>query len=266
MVKVLFTIFIAYVFLICIVFVMQRKMQYFPDTNHPGTPAQNGILKMQEIKVKTEDGLELLAWFAPPEELSGKIVIFYHGNAGNIAERAYKAKNFIGTGYGVFFCEYRGYGGNPGFPNEVGIYDDARSSLKWLKKEGYEEDQWILFGESIGSGPAVQMAKEFKGIRHLVLEGGFSSAIDVANSVYPWLPVSLLMLDKYDNTSKIKDVKASLLMLHGEMDPVVDLKFGKKLFEAANHPKEFVTLKQANHVDLFDHGADKIIIEWLRRN
>ncbi len=265
MARILFTVLIAYLFVVAVVYMAQRKLQYYPDTNYPGSPSLNNVPKMQEIKVKTEDGLELLAWFAAPEDSNGKVVVIYHGNAGNMGERAYKARKFINSGYGVYFCEYRGYGGNEGFLTEHGVYNDARSAIKWLKKEGYDASQFILYGESLGSGPAVQMAKEFKA-PYLILEGGFSSAVDVAKGVYPWLPVGMMMLDRYDNISKIKDIKTSLLMVHGEGDPVVDISYGKKLFDAANHPKEFVTLKTDSHVDLFDYGADKVIIEWLDRN
>jgi fermentation-respiration switch protein FrsA (DUF1100 family) len=242
----------------------QRYIQYFPGTQPPGAPSAQGLPEMREIAAKTEDGLALTAWFAPPKQPGGRIVIFYHGNAGNIADRAVKARYFIEKGFGVYFCEYRGYGGNAGAPSEEGFYSDARSALRWLEAAGYTPAQFVLYGESIGTGVAVQMALETQP-RALILEAPFSSAVAVAEKRYFFLPVALMMKDKYDSISKISRVKSSLLIIHGDEDGVIPLPLAQDLFRAANHPKEFITINGGHHNDLYDHHAGHVITEWLEK-
>lgn len=252
----------GYLGLIVLVYFGQRFLQYYPNRSYPGKPANYGVAEMQEIKARTEDGLELLAWFVPPKNKDGKIIVFYHGNAGHIGHRGFKMRQYIDAGYGVYLCEYRGYGGNPGSPDERGLYQDARAGLKWLDENGYTPAQWIIYGESLGSGPAVQMAQEFQP-KILILESVFSSAVDVGKKVYFWLPVDLLLKDRYDNISKIKSIRSSLLMLHGDEDEVIPYALGKKLYDAANDPKQLVTIERGNHNDLYEHHAGHIILEWL---
>lgn len=262
LVRILLMLAISYLCLVVAVYFGQRYLQYFPNRAYPGKPADNDAADMRELRVKTEDGLELLAWFAPPKKKDGKIIVFYHGNAGHIAGRVQKVREFINAGYGVYLCEYRGFGGNRGSINETGLYADARSALKWLDANGYTPAQWVVYGESIGSGPAVQMALEFQ-LKTLIIEGGFSSAVDVAKSRYFWLPADYMLQDRFDNLAKIKAVTASLLMVHGDEDAVVHYSFGQKLYAAASHPKQFVTIEGGHHNDLYEHHAAHIILEWL---
>jgi len=262
MVKILLSIILAYLGTVAVIYAVQRHLQYHPDRHPPGKPAEHGAVEMRELRVRTEDGLELLAWFAPPKHNGGKTIIFYHGNTGDIGSRVEKIRHFLDAGYGVYLCEYRGFAGNPGRISEDGFYQDARAALNWLAKHGYAPSTWVIYGESIGSGPAVQMAMEYKA-KYLILDGGFSNAYDVAEGKYFWLPVSYLLKDKYDNISKIKNVHASLLMLHGDHDQVVPYPLGKKLFDAAHEPKKFVTVKGGHHSDLYDFGVARTILAWL---
>ena len=262
MVRILFYAVIAYVVLVIAVYFLQRHMQYFPNKSDPGSPEKNGLPGMKVVRTTTEDGLSLLAWFMPPADKNGKILVFYHGNAGHIGHRAVKARYFIERGYGVFFAEYRGFGGNPGSPTEEGLYKDARAALKWLEAQGYLTRQIILYGESIGSGVAVQIAKEIQP-DILILEAPFSSALDVAKRTHFWLPVDWMMKDRYDSLSKIPDVKSQLLIVHGDEDNVIPIHLAKKLFEAANHPKEFITINGGGHSDLYDHHVGHVIRDWL---
>lgn len=260
--RILFFLILSYAFIAVMAYFGQRYLQYFPNRSYPGKPADNDAGNMQELWVKTEDGLSLLAWFAPPREQDGKVIVLYHGNAGHIGHRAAKMQQFIRKGYGVYLCEYRGYGGNPGSISEDGLHKDARSALKWLDSHGYPPSQWIIYGESLGSGPAVQMAAEFQP-KILVLEAAFSSALDVARVAYPWLPVDYLMKDRFDNMSKIKSVRASLMMIHGDEDTVIPPPLAQKLYDAANHPKELAMIDGGRHNDLYEHHAGSIIMDWL---
>jgi uncharacterized protein len=260
--KLIVVIVLGYLGLIAVMYLAQRRLQYFPDKNPPGKPADVGLKDMQTVTVTTVDDLELVAWFATPNHKTGKIVIIYHGNAGNIANRAIKAAHFMERGYGVFMCEYRGYGGNPGKPTEEGFYIDARAAIKWLEDKGYTTGQFVIYGESIGTGVAVQMATEIHP-RQLILEAPFSSATDVAKRSYGFIPVEKLILDRFDSIAKISMIKTSLFIIHGDEDAVIPIDLSKKLFEFANHPKEFITIERGGHSDLYSHHAGHVIGDWL---
>ncbi|TAL40307.1 MAG: alpha/beta hydrolase [Alphaproteobacteria bacterium] len=251
-----------YALVVVFVYFYQRNLQYFPDRSKPGTPKANDVPEMSIINIKTADGLDLVAWFAPPRQKGGKIVVLFHGNAGNLAGRAIKARYFIDRGYGCLLCEYRGFGGNPGRPTEQGLYHDARGALKWLEDNGYIPAQLVIYGESIGTGVAVQVASEIQP-RQLILEAPFASAVEIAKRSYPILPVDWMMHDRYDSIGKIGKVHCSLLIVHGDEDPVIPIDSGKRLFDAANHPKEFCAITGGGHSDLYDHHAGHIISDWL---
>jgi hypothetical protein len=262
MFRLLFAAFAGYLLIMAVMYLFQRQLEYSPDTHPPGSPQNSNVPEMREVTATTEDGLKLVAWFAAPKIKGGKIVVLYHGNAGNISGRAIKARAFLERGYGVYMCEYRGFGGNSGFPSEQGFYKDARSALKWLEAQGYSPSQFVIYGESIGSGAAVQMALEIQP-KSLILEAPLSSAIDVARMRYPWLPVDLLLKDRFENAAKIDKIHASLLIVHGDEDTVVPIILSQKLFNLAHHPKEYVTVNGGAHSDLYDHHAGHIITQWL---
>ena len=131
---------------------------------------------------------------------------------------------------------YRGFSGNEGKPSETGLYDDARSTLDWLKKQGVREDNIILYGESLGTGVSVEVAqnKKFAGI---ILESPFTSMVDAGKFYYFYLPVSLLLKDRYETVKKLKNIKIPILVMHGKKDKIVPFHMGQKVFEIANEPK-----------------------------
>lgn len=262
--RLIFQLFIVYAVVVLLVYLNQRNMQYFPARIHPGSPKENNVPEMKEVFLETEDGLKLLAWFAPPKHKNGKIVVYYHGNAGHIGYRAGKARYFIENGYGILLVEYRGFAKNPGKPSEKGFYKDGLAALKWLEAQDYTPAQFVFYGESIGSGVAVQMARDVQP-RYLILEAPFTSAADVAKGTYFFLPVDLLMKDRYDNIDKIPEITSSLLIVHGDEDEVISQKLGKKLYDKANHPKEFISINGGHHADLYEHHAGHVIIDWLNK-
>ena len=251
-----------YAALVVFVFFYQRRLQYHPDRNDPGAPKDSNVPEMAVIRLITADKLDIYAWFAPPKNRNGKVVVLFHGNAGNLAGRGIKARYFLDRGYGVLLSEYRGFGGNPGTPTEQGLYKDGRAALKWLEDKGYTSGQFVLYGESIGTGVAVQLAREFQP-PYLILEAPFSSAVEIGKRSYPFLPVDYMMHDKYESILKIGQVKTSLLIVHGDEDPTIPIESGKKLFEASNHPKEFCSIAGGHHSDLYEHHAGHIVVDWL---
>ena len=247
-----------YALLCAVMYFAQRTMIYFPDKSKP--PLIEGA---ELVDVISSDGQKIQSWFIQGEDTNKPAIIYYHGNAGNFSHRIHKAIHYIQAGYSVLLAEYRGYGGNDGQTTEQGIYKDARAQLSWLIKEkGYSEDQIIIYGESIGSGPAIQMATEYEA-KALVLETPFSSLEELASRLYFLLPVKLLLKDKYLNINKIKDVNYPVFMVHGDMDSTIPIASAKRLFDKANEPKKFVEIKGGNHNDLYSFHAYKNVLEFL---
>lgn len=239
----------------------QRGMIFFPDQSLPDA-ARFG---MELATTKTDDGLVLNGWYRPPVNPSGLTILLFHGNGGNIAMRDFKARVFTDAGYGVLLAEYRGYGGNPGEASEEGFFRDGQAWLSWLATMQYGFEKIVVYGESIGSGTAVFTAAQSpRPVRALILETPFTSLVDVAQRSMPFVPVGLLLKDRFDNTGRIKNISVPLLVLHGTADSTVPYDLGLRLYEAANDPKRMETFPGGEHNDLYDHGAGEKIVSFLR--
>lgn len=243
----------------------QRYVEYVAVSPYPGTPKQNGVGEMSIVTVRTPDNLSLIGWFAGPKKPNGKIVVLFHGQGIHIGYNAFKARYFLDAGYGIFMAEYRGFAGNPGSPTEEGLYNDGRGVMQWLKDQHYPPSQVVVYGESLGTGVAVEIAAEFP-VAGLILEAPYSSAVEIGEMRYPFFPISFLMKDHLDSLSKIGRVKAPLLVVHGSEDTIIPIKYSRKLFDAANEPKQFITMQGIGHPpELYQHGAGKMMIGWLNK-
>lgn len=260
--SVLVNVALVYLGLLALLYFSQNGLIYYPDQRAPFSPAAYGVPEVSLVQYETPDGLELIGWYAPPPVAGGPVVVFFHGNAAHIGVRADKARAFIDRKFGVFMPEYRGYGGNPGTPGEDALYTDARGALKWLEAQGIGKNQVVLYGESIGSGVAVHMAAEYPAAA-LLLEAPFSSLVDVGQSKFWWVPVGLLLKDRYDNQSKIAAFNGPVMVVHGGKDRVVPQKFGVKLYKAATEPKNFLDVPLAGHNDVFYPGVADAMIAFL---
>ena len=243
---------------------VQEFSLYAPDTSNPGTPQDQGLPDMKAIKARTAGGLEMEAWFQPPKENNGKVIIFFPGNAETLPSEAYMAQFFLPHGYGRYLCAYPGYGLNPGKPSEESLYENARAGFRWLEEQGYKPEDIIIFGESLGAGVAIQMALEFPA-KIMVLASSFTDIPEVLESRHMDLPRSVMEKERYDNLSKIKRVKARILIVHGELDTLIPIAIARKLFDAANEPKEFMMIKGSDHNELFLHDAGNLMVNWLDR-
>ena len=254
----------GYAALVGLMYSCQRSFLYYPG-GEPPPPAGAGVPEMAALTVRTADGLDLTGWYAPPAAPEGAVIVLFQGNAGNIADRAFKARPFLDAGYGVLLAGYRGYGGNPGRPSEEGLYDDARAALAYLRRAGIEAGRIVLYGESLGTGIAVRMASETR-VGALVLEAPYTSMADVAQTHYPFLPARILTRDRFESAARIADVGVPLLVLHGERDTVVPARLGRELLAAAREPKEGVFVAEAGHNDLYAFGAAEVVLVFLRRH
>lgn len=256
--------FFTYCVLAAMVFVTQRDMLYYP--NNPGAsplPAPQTVgLDMETVSVLTDDGLALQAWFAPPKKHDGPVVVIFHGNAYSIIYRAPMAAAMMKRGYGVYLCEYRGFGGNPGSLSEEGLYKDARAGIRWLEGKGYKKEQMVYYGESLGTGVAIETVAHIKP-KLMVLQSPYTNVADVARPHFWFLPISLLLKDKYDSIRKIGQLRVPILFIHGEEDTMIPIKLARKLYDAAPGPKEFLAIPKAGHNDLYDYGVGDRIAEWI---
>tara|TARA_A100001037_G_scaffold285665_1_gene293232 strand:- start:7903 stop:8718 length:816 start_codon:yes stop_codon:yes gene_type:complete len=256
----------AYALFVAAMYLLQRSIMYFPARSL-STLAQAGVPDMDVVTLSTADGLELKAWYKAPVVTDGvarPTIVYFHGNGGGIAIRGGRIRPYLDKGFGALLVEYRGYSGNPGDPTEQGLYEDGRASLAFVKDRGIALDRVVLLGESLGSGIAVQLATEFE-VGAMVLEAPFSSAVDVAADAYWFLPVRWLLKDRYDSISKISRIHSPLFIVHGERDRIVPIRLGRRLFAAANDPKEAAYLPKAGHNDLPVHGSIQLVIEFLER-
>ena len=157
---------------------------------------------------------------------------------------------------------WRGFSGNNGKPTEKGLYDDGKSAIDWLAKKGVREKDIILYGESLGTGVATHLAqnKNFAGI---ILETPFTSMIDAAKKFYPYIPVNLLLKDKFENKKKIKNINSPILVMHGEADQIVPFLMGKKIYEIANEPKYSYFTKYDNHMMEYDENLITALKSFL---
>lgn len=253
----------TYALIVAALYVGQRRLLYLPDRTRTD-PAEAGAPDMREVTIETSDGLSLLAWYRAAQN-GHETLVFFHGNAGGLASRADKIRPYLDAGYGVLLPAYRGYSGNPGTPDEEGLYRDGRAALAYLTGNGVAAGDIVLHGESLGTGIAVQMAIE-QPIAALILEAPFTSMPAAAQHHYFWLPAKWLVRDRYDNLGKIDRVNAPLLIVHGEADRVVPTEMGRRLYEAANEPKQVRILAGAGHVDGNDFGLADETLSFLARH
>lgn len=247
-----------YTLSVVVLFTMQRSMIYFPDKSRP-TPVKGAVI----AKVITQDQLLLESWYFPATIPGKQVIVFFHGNAGNYGARIFKAQYYLNEGYGVLLAEYRGYGGNPGSISEQGLYLDGRAYIDWLiNKKSVQIEDIVLYGESLGTGIAVQMATEYD-VAGVSLEVPFSSLVDVASNQYPFAPVKYLLKDRFMSIDKIAKINAPLLILHGHKDKVIPFKFARKLFNKAVEPKKITEFPKGGHNDLYDFNAHTHVLGFL---
>lgn len=249
-----------YLAVVLAVFLGQRRLMYFPERERT-PPEAAGLQGVEERLLQAPDGARLVAWWVPPKP-GQPTLLYFHGNAGSLVFRADWVRRCQQRGRGILMLSYRGYAGSTGSPSEAANVADARLAYRTLTAAGITPADIILYGESLGSGVAVQLAVEAP-IGGLVLEAPYTSTVEIGAAVYPLLPVRLLMLDRYDSLSRIDRVQAPLLIIHGERDEVIPLAHGRRLFAAAPEPKHMVTFPAAGHSDHHAHGSMDAVDAWI---
>ena len=216
----------AWALLVLVLFLLQRQILFVPDTARP-VPGLGPPPAMTRVQAITADGLTLEGWWHPPPD-GGLTILYFHGNAGHVGTREVKAQRLIARGYGILLAGYRGYGGNPGRPSEVGLISDGRGWLAAIETLGVGHRSMILYGESLGSGVVAALAQDHP-VAGVVLEAPYTSIADVAAARYWYVPVRQLLLDRFDTQARVPDVQAPVLIVHGTEDTVIPVEHGARV-------------------------------------
>jgi len=235
---------LIYLTITFILYYSQRSLLYHPsENNYSGDKL---IVPIDKIKILTDDNIELIAWHHKKKG-NYKTILFLHGNAGSLENRIHKINHFNDMDVNFLIVAWRGFSGNKGKPTENGLYIDAKSAVKWLKNKGVNEEDIIIYGESLGTGVGTEIAqnKNFAGI---ILESPFTSMVDAGADKYPIFPIRFLLKDKYESDKKIKNIKSPILIMHGEVDKIVPFWMGKKMYDLAEEPKYYYFSKYDDHM------------------
>ncbi len=234
--------------LLSLLWSQQRRLIYFPAPG-PVPSAASASPVGRDVELVTDDGIRLGAWFFPVSSAPGPVVLVCNGNAGDRSARAALALAFNSIGLSALLFDYRGYGGNPGRPSEDGLAADARAARAWLGRQPeVDPERIVYFGESLGAAVALGLALQ-QPPAALVLRSPFTSLADVGAEHYPWLPVRLLLMDRYPSLERIGSLAAPLLVIAGDRDGIVPAELSRRLFDAAPEPKRYVLIPGAGHND-----------------
>ena len=249
-----------YIFFGFLLFVFQRKI-IFNKSGKPKDPEYYNLGKTKEIFIKTIDKISLLAWFHEGNK-NMPILVYFHGNSFDIGERAYRIKRYNDAGFSTLLVSWRGFSGNDGNPTEENLYLDGNATIDWvLKNTKFKIEDIVNYGESLGSGVAVQLNLKYEFLC-TVLEAPFTSIADVANKRYKIYPTKYLVKDKFDNLSKIDQIKSPVLIISGLKDEVVPHSHSKLLHNKAINTKKSLFIDEAMHNNLYDFGIEKTVINF----
>ena len=191
-------------------------------------------------------------------------MVIFHGNAGHLSNRIYKLNELYKLDINILLISWRGFSGNKGSPTEQNLYKDAEAAIQWLNENRVNNNQIILYGESLGSGVAVEIGKK-NNFNSIILESPFTSIENSAKIYYPYLPVKLLLKDRYDSISKIKTINTPILIMHGKKDDVVPFSMGQELFKKANSPKESFFTLEDDHMMEFSSDLLNAIKNFIKK-
>lgn len=238
---------------------IENGLVYLPSRTVTATPAHFG-LDFERIELTADDGVVTAAWAIPSGE-ARPWLLYFHGNGANVAHYLPFAAALHRLGLNLLLPEYRGYGESSGVPSEAGLYKDAQAAYRHLSARGVAPDHLAVYGFSLGSGVAVELASR-ENVGALLLEAPFTSLPDVARATYRIVP-SGLMRNLYQSAQKIRKVRSPLLVLHSPADIVVPYRLGRRLFELGRGPKAFVELT-GGHSELVNRPNPEVLLELAR--
>jgi len=251
-VLIVITIAAAYLVFAGFIFVFQSHYVYYPEGELIADPANIG-LEFESVHFETADGVKLFGWFIPADNARG-VILFCHGNAGNISHRLDSIQIFHRLGLDVFIFDYRGYGQSEGSPTEEGTYQDAEAAWQYLiETRQTDPSQIIIFGRSLGGAVASWLAQSHQP-GALILESTFTSLPEVAATHYPYLPVRFLLRFQYNTAEYLGRIDCPVLIVHSRDDEIMPFSHGRRLFEIAGEPKELLEIHGTHNEGFITSG------------
>jgi len=241
----------------------QSHMIFFPTTGLEQTPAHWGF-EYEEANFNTEDNIQLHGWYIPQAK-SEHVLLFFHGNAGNISHRRESIEMFHRLGLNVLIIDYRGYGQSKGKPSEKGLYRDATAAWQYLtEQKGFEPDQIIIFGRSLGGAVAAKLATNVQA-RGLIVESTMSSARDFAKQAFKVLARLIVIRYDFNTAEYLRHINVPVLVLHSPDDEIMPFQLGKKVFESAHQPKQFVRMRGGHNNGFYQSQPEyeKQLSDWI---
>lgn len=235
-----------------LLFVKQRTMLFPIPTAERTAPASAGFPEAEEHVLTTSDDAKVIVWHVPPKP-GHAVVLFFHGNGDFLAGRVSRFRGITADGTGLVALSYRGYAGSTGAPSEQGLLQDAAAAYAFAAQR-YDAARVVAWGFSLGTGVAVAIASGHP-VGKLILEAPYTSTVDVAASLFRFVPIRLLMRDQFHSDERIGGVTVPLLIMHGTNDQAIPITFGERLFELAHEPKKLVRFPGGGHENLDDFGA-----------
>ncbi len=238
---------------------IENSMIFAPPRFPEGFPGLEDFPHaLEEVWITAEDGVKLNAFFLPAPA-SSQILLWFHGNAENIGMGVSQMVVFHELGVNLLEIDYRGYGKSEGKPDEAGVYRDADAAYRYLvETRRFDPKNLYIFGHSLGGAVAVELASS-RDCAGLIVESSFTSAPDMARHIFRVPGTEYLARSRFDSASKIRRVRAPVLVIHGTRDEVIPLQMGRKLFEAAPEPKSFFEIVGAGHNDILAVGGERYL-------
>lgn len=251
----------VYVTFCLLLIIFQADLVYFPVKEVEATPKQVG-LEYESVTLHTEDGLKLSAWWVPAQNAKG-VLLFCHGNAGNISHRLEALQIFHRLGMSTLIFDYRGYGQSEGKPFEQGTYRDAEAAWRYLvEQRGMQPNQIVIFGHSLGGSVAAWLASQHPSAA-LIAESTFTSIVDLGAAYYHYFPIRLLSRFRYNTAENIRHVRSPVLVVHSRHDEMIPFSHGLNLFQSAEEPKAFLEITGNHNSGFITSG--KVYEEGLRK-
>ncbi len=246
---------VIYAGIVGYMYVNQQSLLFKPDGELPA-PNTVGLADVESVSFTMSDGVTLTAWSAPPATDDAPTVLFFHGQSGNLGDRADRMREILNSGFGLLAPSYRGYPGSEGEPSEMALISDGIQMYDQLDRQGADV---VLHGQSLGTAVATAVAEQRPNAQLLVLEAPFTATVDVAAERYPWLPVHALMRDQFATRDLIENVTVPTLIFHGTEDETVPLHHGEALAAMAGETAQIYVIPDGTHNDLWSHGLwDKV--------
>jgi fermentation-respiration switch protein FrsA (DUF1100 family) len=244
----------------------QRDFQYTPGGSRVA-PETVGLDGFAAVEIPTEDGERILAWWAVPSP-GGGVVSFLHGTPSTLPDTVWRLPDLRKSGLGVMAIDYRGYGGSTGTPSELGLRADARAAFDFIHAAA-PESRIAVFGESLGTGIAVALARERR-VAGVLLNAPYASVLRLLELRGPPLPYRLLLTDKFDSEALIGAIGVPVMILHGTADESVPVTEARRLYAAAREPKTIIEVEGAGHLAAWEGGAKapalQALVTWTVRN